>query len=103
MVRPIISYFTPVPPTSLIETTNEVQQPYDLASTGTTFTSTEGSQNTTYDQGLDWSRLIEYERAPWLHKRPKSWIYTWGWRLRCLHDQKDYWICIVKMTKNTLN
>lgn len=91
MASTISDFFSSVPPTSQLYAPSEVQQPNDFDSAATS-TSTE-SDSLTISRNIDWSRLHGFVATPRLSKRPKSWIYLYGTRIRQETTNKEYWLC----------
>jgi hypothetical protein len=94
MASSISDFFSSAPPISRLRAPEEIQQPSDFASdvTITSNSASIGFSSATYE-GVDWGRLLKYERCSRLSSRHPSWIYSWGWLLHNNEDDRDYWLC----------
>jgi hypothetical protein len=90
MPSTIASHFSTAPPTSQLYAPTEVQRPDDFDSTATTI-----STDTRYsrDDNLDWTRLVGYIATPRLSKRPKSFVWLYGKRIKKVSNGREYWLC----------
>jgi hypothetical protein len=80
MATTISDYLSSAPLTDELEAPSEVQRPDDFESTGTT-RSTNSTPSRDIDK-IDWSRLHGYIATPRLSKRPKSFIWMHGYKVK---------------------
>jgi hypothetical protein len=87
----ISDYLSSVPPTDELVAPSQVQRLDDFKSTGTT-RSTESPLGYDIDK-IDWSRLYGYIATPRLSKRPKSFIWMHGYKIKDIVSSQEYWLC----------
>jgi len=80
MASTITSHFSSAPLTDELVAPLEVQRADDFRSNTTTrSTTTDSSLNT---ENIDWTRLYGYIATPRLSKRPKSWVWLYGIKIK---------------------
>ena len=88
MVSTTISSLSSAPLTDELVVPSEVQRVDDFRST-TTSRSTSSVLSRT-DQNIDWSRLYSYIATPRLSKRPKSFIWLHGYKIKDIRTNLEY-------------
>ena len=91
MVSTTTSSLSSAPLTDELVVPSEVQRVDDFRST-TTSRSTSSVLSRT-DQNIDWSRLYGYIATPRLSKRPKSFIWLHGYKIKDMRTNLEYWLC----------
>jgi hypothetical protein len=91
MATTISDYLSSAPLTDELEALSEVQRPDDFESTDTT-RSTNSTPSRDIDK-IDWSRLHGYIATPRLSKRPKSFIWMHGYKVKDIVTNQEYWLC----------
>lgn len=95
MARSIASYLSTVPPTSALQVPTEIQRPTDFPSHRPSASlQDEVTDTLLQEQSLDLSRLHGYELYP-LRKKRRSFVWSFGWRLRHIEKRTEHWLCRV--------
>jgi hypothetical protein len=90
MPSTITSSLSSVPLTDELVAPSDVQRADDFRST-TTSRSTSSVLSRT-DQNIDWSRLHSYIATLRLSKRPKSFIWLHGFKIKDIRTNLEYWL-----------
>jgi hypothetical protein len=70
---------------------SEVQRADDFRSTTTSRSTL--STPSCVNENIDWSRLHGYIATPRLSKRPKSFIWLHGYKIKDIRTNLEYWLC----------
>jgi hypothetical protein len=84
-------YLSSAPLTDDLEVPLELQRTGDFASVSTS-RSTISLSRTDIDK-IDWHRLYGYIVTPRLSKRPKSFIWMHGFKIKYIANNQEYWLC----------
>jgi hypothetical protein len=82
------NYLSSAPLTDNLEVPSELQRTDDFASVSTSRSTTSLSR-TNIDK-IDWHRLYGYIATPRLSKRPKSFIWMHGFKIKYIANNQEY-------------
>jgi hypothetical protein len=91
MVSTTIGSISDTPLTDELVALSEVQRADDFRST--TISRSTSSALSRSDQNIDWTRLYSYIATLRLAKRPKSFIWLYGYKIKDMRTNLEYWLC----------